>query len=389
MKIPFSYIFRNMWTRKLTTLLTMSGVGLVVFAFAAVLMLAYGIQKTLVATGRDDNLLLLRKSATTEIISTVTRDDVSIVKNFPEVASTPDGKPFTSSEVSVIINLLKIGSNNMGNVIVRGIEPEGVALRPQVKFVKGQMFKLGSSEIVIGNSIHKIFQGCDIGQRIKFGAREWTIVGVFDAEGSGFDSEIWGDVNQFLPAFGRPVFSAMTFRIKDKSDFNAVKTRLEADPRLQQLEVQKEKVFYEEQSKMMSAFIQVIGLVITIIFSFGAMIGAMITMYAAVANRTVEIGTLRALGFQRLSVLFAFLVEAVFISIVGGGIGLVLSSFLQFITISTTNFGSFSELAFSFAVSPWIIISSLVFALVMGLFGGFLPAVRASRLPIVNALRAA
>ncbi len=388
MKIPIAYSYRNLWTRRLTTALTMGGVALVVFAFSAVLMLAYGLQKTLVGTGSDDNAFLLRKSAQTEIISAISRESASIVKTFPEVAPLPDGKPFASPELCVIINLLKTGSNDMGNVIVRGTSEIGAKLRGQVKIVEGRMFGAGTSEVVVGSSINGRFQGCRLGDKLRFGQRFWTIVGIFDAGGSGFDSEIWGDSEQMLPAFGRPVYSVMLLRLKNPSDFDALKARLSADPRLSELEVKREKEFYAEQSVMMSTFISVLGVVITVIFSFGAVVGAMITMYAAVANRTIEIGTLRALGFRRRSILTAFLIEALFISLIGGGAGLALASLLQFFTISTTNWGSFAEIAFGFRLNPAIVLLSLIFTLVMGVAGGFLPAVRASRMNIVNALRA-
>jgi putative ABC transport system permease protein len=388
MKIPFSYTYRNLWTRKATAVLTIGGIGLVVFVFAAVLMLAQGIRDTLVATGREDNVMILRKTATSEIMSSLSRESSAIVGSLPEIARK-EGEPFASNEMSVIINLLKIGSNDMGNVIVRGVEPNAFALRPQVKLSSGRLFKEGMSEIIVGSSIHTRFNGCEVGQRLKFGGREWTIVGVFDGQKSGFDSEIWGDVEQLVPAFGRPVFSTMIARLTDKASFDVLKTRFEADPRLQQLEPKIEQAFFAEQSEMMSQFISVLGLVITIIFSFGAVIGAMITMYAAVANRTTEIGTLRAIGFRRRNVLFSFLIEAILISLLGGAVGLLLASTLQFFSVSTVNWGSFSELAFGFSLTAEITISTLVFALVMGIVGGVLPAVRASRMKIVNALRAA
>ncbi len=209
-----------------------------------------------------------------------------------------------------------------------------------------------------------------------------------DAGGGGFDSEIWGDVEQLAPAFGRPVFSAMTVRLKSPGEFDSFKNRIDGEQRLQELEAKRERQYYDDQSSYLGTFIKVLGLTVTIIFSFGAMIGAAITMYAAVSNRTVEIGTLRALGFRRRSILSAFLLESVALSIAGGVIGLVIASFLQAITISTTNFQSFSEIAFGFAVSSDIIIWSMVFSVIMGIIGGFFPAVRASRLDIVTALRA-
>jgi ABC-type lipoprotein release transport system permease subunit len=387
MKLPLSYSYRNLWQRRLTSSLTMGGIALVVFVFAAVLMLANGITQTMVSTGSDNNVVVVRKSAQTEMMSALSRESASVIASMPEVETTVKGLPLSSSEVSIIINLLKIGTRDMGNVIVRGVAAEGVVIRPQLRIVEGRMFQTGSSEIIVGSSIHSRFQGCNIGQTLKFGAREWTISGVFEAEKSGFDSEIWGDAEQLLQAFNRPVFSSMALRLRNVNEFESFKTRLAADPRLQQLEAKREKLFFSEQSETMAAFIRILGLVITIIFSFGAVIGAMITMYASVANRTSEIGTLRALGFKRRSILSAFLIESLFLSGIGGAFGLVIASGLQFVSISTINFGSFSEVAFGFTLSPSIVISSMLFSLFMGFVGGFIPAVRASRLDIITALR--
>ncbi len=387
-KIPLAYTWRSLWVRRLTTLLTLAGLSLVVFVFAAVLMLAHGLDVTLVDSGSDDNAIVLRRSATAELMSQIDRDAAGIITTQPEVSLLPDGKPLASTEVYVIINLLKKVSKDMGNVSVRGISPQALRLRPQVKLVAGRMFTFGTDEIIVGSNISKRFEGCDIGERIGFGGETWTIVGRFDAEGSAFDSEIWGDVDRLMPAFGRPVFSSLTFRLRSPDQFDAVKHRIENDPRTQYIELKRERIYYHEQSKLMSDVIEFLGLVVTIFFSIGAMIGAMITMYAAVANRTVEIGTLRSLGFRRRNVLGAFLLESIILSVISGVIGIGLASFMSFIRISTVNFGSFSELAFGFSLSPRIIVQSLVFAVVMGIIGGFLPAVRASRLNIVNALRA-
>jgi ABC-type antimicrobial peptide transport system permease subunit len=214
-----------------------------------------------------------------------------------------------------------------------------------------------------------------------------VVVGTFDAGKSGFDSEIWGDADQLMQAFRRPVYSALVFKLNDPSQFEELKTRLESEPRLT-VEAKRESTFYADQSETLAAFIRYLGLTISVIFSIGAIIGAMITMYASVANRTAEIGTLRALGFRRQSVLAAFLLEAILLGMVGGGVGLALASFMQLFTVSTMNMQSFSELAFSFTLTPAIMMKTLIFAMVMGVVGGFLPAIRAARLNIIDALRA-
>lgn len=366
----------------------MLGIALVVFVFTAVLMMAHGVQQTLRSTGSDDNVTVVRKAAMSEIMSIIDREAAGIVTNMPEVARSGDGRPLSSKEVVVIINLGKLGGAGISNVTVRGIEEAAFQLRPKVRIVRGHMFKWGAREIIVGAGITKRFIGAQLGEKIKFGGDLWSVVGIFDSEGSGFDSEIWGDIHQIADAFKRSSFSTVTFRLKNPADLTEVLTAFEADNRLQYFVPKREKKFFEEQSEMMAKFIRILGVFITIIFSTGATIGAMITMYGAVANRTVEIGTLRALGFYRRSILLAFLAESFVLALTGGLLGLALASVLQFFTISTLNFGSFSELAFSFALSPSIIASSLGFSLLMGLLGGFLPALRASRLNIIQALRA-
>ena len=388
MQIPLKYILRSSSSRRLTTVFTILGIALVVFVFAAVLMMANGVQQTLKATGSDDNVTVVRKAAASEIMSIIDREAAGIVTNMPQVARSAEGRPISSKEVVVIINLQKIGSDGISNVTVRGVEEAALQLRPQVRIVEGRMFKWGAREIVVGAGITNRFAGAQIGQQIKFGGDLWTVVGIFDSGGSGFDSEAWGDLNQIADAFRRSSFSTVTFRLKNPDDLSDLVTAFDGDNRLQYFVPKREKKFFEEQSEMMATFIRILGLFITIIFSTGATIGAMITMYGAVANRTVEIGTLRALGFYRRSILIAFLGESFVLSLSGGLLGLTLASVLQFFTISTLNLGSFSELAFSFALSPSIIATSLGFSLLMGLIGGFLPAVRAARLDIIQALRA-
>lgn len=389
MKIPFKYTIRNLKTRRLTTALTVAGIAMVVFVFAAVLMMAYGIQKTLIETGSDDNLIILRKAATGEIVSIIMLDQAKIISTLPNIAKTPDGKPLLSKEILAVINLTyRKKEGGIGLVATRGITPEGIQLRPNVKLVEGRMFQWGSREIIVGSSIYKRFQGTDVGEKIKFGGDQWTIVGWFDAGGSGFDSEIWGDEIQLADAFGYTgAYSSILIRLKSPDSFEQFKNEFNKDLRLQTLDVKKEKQFYAEQSEDMAMFIRILGIVVTVIFSLGAMIGAMITMYAAVSNRTVEVGTLRALGFRRRNVLAAFLFESLALSLTGGLVGLFLASFLQLFNISMINFGTFSELAFNFSLSPTIIISSLLFSVAMGIIGGFLPSVRAARLNIVEALR--
>jgi len=387
MAIPVSYSLRNLWTRRLTTVLTASGMALVVFVFAATLMLAEGLRKTLVATGSPDNVVVIRKSATSEVQSGVERLQAAILESLPEVAVGADGQPLLDKELVVLINLVKRGTTKPANVVIRGVGSAGLALRPQVRLIAGRMPRSGSDEVIAGKSIAERFQGGGIGERLRFGMRDWTVVGTFSAGATGFNSEIWGDVDQLMQAFRGPVYSSVLFRLRDSSEFELVKESIEHNPRLT-LEAKRETRYYADQSEMMAKFLRILGLTLTIIFSLGAVIGAMITMYAAVANRVIEIGTLRALGFGKGSILAAFVLESLFLGLVGGVMGVFSASFMQLITISTMNWQTFAELAFSFSLTLGIVWKSLLFSLVMGFVGGLLPAVRAARMNIVEALRA-
>lgn len=388
MRIPLSYIARNLWARRLTTVLTASGLALVVFVFATVLMLDEGLRTTLVTTGEYDNVILIRRSAESEVQSGVERAQANIAASHASIALGADGQPLVSKETVVLISLLKRGSDKPSNVVIRGIDQRGLVLRPQVKLSAGRMFRPGASEIVAGASIAKRFAGAGIGEKLRFGQREWTVVGLFDAGNSGFDSEIWGDADQLMQAFRRNGYSSMVLRLADSALFERFKQDIESDQRLT-LEAKREQTFYSDQSRALSTFISILGLTLSIIFSIGAMIGAAITMYASVANRTGEIGTLRALGYQRRNILAAFLAESMLLAVAGGAVGLVFASFMQFLSFSTTNFQSFSELAFGFRLDGAIVVKTLLFSQVMGFIGGFLPAVRAARMKIVDALRAA
>jgi ABC-type antimicrobial peptide transport system permease subunit len=387
MALPLAYTFRNLWARKLTTLLTAGGMALVVFVFATVQMLDAGLKQALVATGQADNILVTRRGAGAEISSGIDRAQAAVVETQPEIATGADGGRLVSKEVVVLITLPKIDTGQATNVTTRGIGAGGLALRPQVRLVEGRMFRPGSSEIAIGGGIAQRFEGAAVGSALRFGGREWRVVGHFDAAGSAFDSEVWGDAEQLAQAFRRQAYSSVVARLSDPGAFDALKARLESDPRLT-LDVKREREFYEDQSKALSNFINYLGLTLSVIFSVGAMIGATITMYAAVASRVAEIGTLRALGFRRAAVLWAFLFEAMLLGLAGGLVGVGLASFMQLLQISTMNWQSFAELAFTFTLTPGIAAGSIAFALAMGVVGGFLPAVRAARLAIVDALRA-
>jgi ABC-type lipoprotein release transport system permease subunit len=288
----------------------------------------------------------------------------------------------------VLITLEKQESASRSNVVIRGVSQASLALRPQVHIIAGRLPRTGSSDIMVGKSIAKRFKGAGLGESLVFAQRSWRVAGIFDAGSTGYSSEIWGDVDQLMPAFRRPVYSSILFNLRNAGEFEAVQSRIQNDPRLT-LEAKRETVYYKEQSEAMATFLRILGLSLTIVFSIGAVVGAMITMYAAVAMRTGEIGTLRALGFRQSAILTAFLLESLLLGAIGGFTGLFFASFLQLLTVSTTNFQTFSELAFSFALTPGIVIKSISFSLIMGFAGGVLPAFRASRMNIIAALREA
>ncbi len=386
--IPLSYIARNLRVRRVTTALTAAGMALVVYVFATVLMMSEGIRATLVATGQPDNMIVLRKGAGAEINSAISRPQAAIIATLPGIASDGAGRALVSREPVVLNNLVKRDGGKAANVTLRGTSDIGLALRPQVRIVEGRMFRPGSGELVAARGIAARFEGVALGGSLRFGGRDWTVVGLFDAGKSGFDSEIWADSEQLMAAFRRQSFSIVVARLADAAAFDGVRERIESDPRLT-LDAKREERFYAEQSESLANFIRILGTSLAVIFSIGAVVGAMITMFGSVAARVGEIGTLRALGFRRGAVLVAFLGEALLLSLLGGVAGLAAALAMQAVNISTTNFATFSDLSFQFRMTAGIAVQSLLFALAMGLVGGFVPAWRAARLNIVDGLRAA
>jgi putative ABC transport system permease protein len=381
------YSYRNLFVRRLTTLLTASGMGLVIFVFATVLMLAEGFQDALVTSGSVDNAIFIRRSAETEVQSIIERRDAPIIESLPQVAVDSDQRRLAARELVVLISLPKKGSGSTSNVQVRGVT-SGISLelRPRIKILAGREFNAGSSEILIGRNIAKKFRIGGLGATVNFGGRTWTVSGIMDAGGTAFDSEIWGDVDTLMGAFKRSVYSSLIIRMKDPSGLPELKETVLKDPRLVE-EARREDEYYLAQSELMARFIRILGISLTLIFSLGAVTGSMITMYAAVAARTSEIGTLRALGFRWTFILLSFLAEAVFLSLLGVILGLAAASFMNKITISTMNWTTFSELTFRFLLNRRIIADSVIFAVVMGMVGGALPSIRAARMNIVSALR--
>jgi putative ABC transport system permease protein len=360
--------------------------ALVTFVFAAVLMLAEGLEQTLVETGSPENVVVLRAAAETDVASVIDRANANVILVRPEVEQTPEGEPVAAKEVAVLVNLLKKDQKKPAHVTVRGIGKHSMELRPQVRLVAGRAVRPGTREVIAGKSLAEGIHGASLGGTLHFALADWKVVGIFDAGKTAFNSELWVDADQLMAAFRRNVYSSVVMRVPGQEAFRELKQGLESDPRLS-AQVKREVAFYREQSEVMSRFIRILGVAMTTFFSIGAMLGAMVTMYTAVANRTREIGTLRALGFTRGNILIAFLMESLFLGLVGGTCGIAASSLLQWMTISTLNWQTFSELAFGFKLTFAIGAYTMAFALAMGFCGGLFPAWRAARLKIVDALR--
>jgi ABC-type lipoprotein release transport system permease subunit len=387
-KIPLSYNARSLLQRPVSTAFTALGIGLVVAVFIGMLALANGFRAALVRTGSAENILILRDGADSELSSSLDRQAVSILTGSPHVAVGGDGRPMVSPEAYVVIPLPRkvFDTTGLANVVVRGVSPAVWSVRANLEIVAGRPPESGRSEICVGEKMAGRFDHTAIGETLRFGGRDWTVACRFTAGGSAFESEIWGENEQVLPVFRRETFQSLTFRLKDPGAFEEVKRALESDKRIS-VDVYREADFYAQQSQLLGSILQALAIMITGIMALGAVFGAINTMYAAVASRSPEIAVLLTLGFQPRSVLASFLAESALIALVGGVIGALIALPVNGMVTSTTNWASFSEIAFSFRITPGLLLSGLVFALVMGLVGGFFPARRAARQPVVQALR--
>ena len=386
MAIPIAYNLRNLRVRKAATLMTAGGIALVVAVLVLTLALANGFQQTLIATGRADNLHVLRTGATGEIESGIARDVARVLLADEAVARRADGQPLASAETVVLTTLTRRGTNSTTNVTVRGVSPQVRALRPEVRLVAGRFFAPGLDEIIVGSGAAARFRGAGLGESLRLGSRDWRVVGVFAAAGSAFESEIWGDAELMMPVFDRDAYSSVTLRLADPSQFAAVKARLEADPRLR-VDLRRESDFYAAQSQQLAQLLRGLGYFLVVVMASGAIFGALNTMYAAVGARAREIGTLLALGFQPRQVMASFVFESVLIALVGGVLGCLLALPIHGVSTGTTNWSSFSEVAFRFRITPGILMTGMLAALLLGLVGGWFPARSAARRVIAEALR--
>jgi putative ABC transport system permease protein len=381
-----SYNLRSMLVRKGTAAMTAGGIAMVVAVFVMTLAIAQGFRATLVASGSLQNAIVLRKGATAESLSAVLRSDVPLVESLAQVARAADGHPLASPELVVAIALPRQSDHQPANVPVRGVGSRAYDVRDTLAIVDGRRFTPGTREINVGKMAVARFTGLTLGSDVKFGAATWKVVGIFTADDASFESEIWGDVDLMAPAFQRAGYQSITVKLVDPAIFDSFKSAIESDPRLY-LQPQREQDYYAAQSAAMTTLIRVFGSFVTLILSIGAVFGAMNTMYAAVAYRTREIGTLRALGFSRFRIVTAFIAESTALALAGGLIGCVLALPVHGLSTGTTNFSSFSEVAFKFRITPLLLIEGMSFAALMGAAGGLLPALRAARIPVARALR--
>lgn len=388
MAIPIQYNIRNVLQRPVSTLTTAIGIGLTVMIFIGALALAAGFQAALNSTGSADNAIALRKGADSEISSAIGRDAMNIIRAHPAVAAGPDGRPLVTADLMVVINKDRVGQKGSSNVSLRGVDPGGIPVRAHIQILPGgRMFSPGTDEVIVGRRVGSRFANMRVGDRIQFQQRTFAVVGHFDADGSAFESEIWGDAAVLGPALDRnDTFQTVTFRMSEPSKFESIKRELEADPRLQ-VQIRRERDFYAEQAALFTGLITGIGVFITAIMAIGAIFGAANTMYATIGARTREIATLLVLGFRPGAVMISFMIESVVIALIGGVIGCLLALPINGITTSTTNFQSFSEIGFAFRVTPAALLAGLVFSGLMGLLGGFFPARRAAKQPLAVALR--
>lgn len=388
MAIPLSYNIRSVSARWKTAVVSVLGIAGTVGVFVAMLAMARGFQATLIASGSASNAIIRRAGASSEMDSTVTLDQARVIGDAAQIARSGDGAPLISSEVVVIGAFQLKSSGTDANVQVRGLSPRVLEVRPSVELVQGRFFEPGLAEIVVGSNAVETYRGLDLGAKVPFGGREWTVVGVFHAGGSAFDSELWTDSGVLAQAFKRPenIFQSITVRLNSPTDFEALKDELTADPRLT-VQVEREQTYYARQSELVSTLIRVLGFLVAFVMAIGAVFGALNTMYSAVAARAREIATMRALGFGGGSVVLSFMAESLLIAFGGGVLGCLAVLPLNGFTAGTMNWQTFSHLAFAFKVTPQLLLAGIGFALLMGVIGGVLPAIRAARLPVATALR--
>jgi putative ABC transport system permease protein len=387
MAIPVIYNLRSVRARWVSSIVAVLGIAGTVGVFVAMLSLANGFRATLVASGSKENAILMRAGATAEMMSGITLESIKIVQDDPAVARDSSG-PLITSEVVVVAPFPLRATGTNANVQVRGVSSNVLTIRRNLRIVQGRMFQPGLSELVVGTNANKTYSGLTLGNTVDFGGGHWRVVGIFDAGGSAFDSEVWADARVLDDVYKRPtnIYQSATVHLASPAALQQLKDSVSADPRLN-LDVFREVDYYAKQSTAMTRLITVLGGLVAFVMAIGAVFGALNTMYSAVSERGREIATMRALGFGAPAVVFSFLIEALLIAFIGGVLGCLAVLRLNGHTTSTINWQTFSNLAFAFRITPGLLLSGMFFALVMGLIGGLLPAISAARRPIAVALR--
>lgn len=382
--VPIQYNARSLLVRKLTTAATAFGIALVVFVLAGALMLDEGVNRAFATAGRPDTVVIVRKGSDAELSSAIGNEYLALFRG-PAQVSQSGG---LIGEIIVVVIADHEDGSGSSNVLVRGTPPDGIAFRPEIKIISGRAPKPGTNEVIVGSAIAGRFKGLSEGHSIDLRRnRPLNVVGVFSSNGSSYESEVWGDLDYVRNALGREgVVSSARVRLSNPSDFDAYRATIEGDKRFS-MKVMRESDYFKKQSEGTAGFLKWSGLIMAILFSFAAMLGATITMNGAIAHRTREIGTLRALGFSKLAILTSFLLEAIVLALAGGVIGSVLVMLLSFVKFPIINFQTFSEIVIRFTASPKVFITALVFSSVMGLIGGLIPAIRASRISPIEAMR--
>jgi putative ABC transport system permease protein len=384
--IPIKYNIGNLKARRVSTLMTILGIGVVIAVMLSMMALYNGVLKATVSSGSKDVLMVMREGAEAEISSWVAKDKFNILRTLPGIAKDAKGEPLVSPELTIVYKLPKKDDAKGSNVIVRGVTPAAFDMRPQVKLVAGRMFNPGTNEMVASRRVSKRFVNTNVGDTFAFGTQKWTVVGLFDAGGTAFDSEIWTDVGYLGQARHRQdSYSVVLLKPTDPAAFQTLKTSIEGDNRLK-LNAKSEYQYFADQTKGLAGIRFLVGIV-TFFMIIGAVLGTMNTMFTAVSARGRELATLRALGFKRRTVLLTVLMESLFIALLGALAGVLLSLPVNFISTGTTNFNTFSEVAFSFDVDRAVAMRGIIIALIAGMIGGLLPAISASRIPITTALR--
>ena len=382
--VPLSYNWRSLWQRKVSTLSTAGAIAVVVAIFVVVLSLDQGLSQAFVSSGRPDQALILRPNARVELNSSLERDRARIFKTSPLLARDDQG-PLASAECYVVRLVDLADGTGSVNVAVRGLEPAGIRMRDQVRLLEGRWFKPGLNELVVPKKMQNRFAGLKLGETQTFGRRAWTVVGVFDAGGSAYESEMWADVDMVMQGYRRLAYSSMLVRLRSPEQVPGFTAWAEEDKRLK-MEVKAEPAYFAEQTEA-GRPIRILGNLITVILTIGAIFAAANTMFAAVASRSTEIGTLRALGFRRAEVLASFQWEALMLCSLGGIVGAALALVFNGYQTGTVNFQTFSDVSFAFTITPGLMLQGVAFSIVMGMVGGFPPAWRASRIPVTEAMK--